>query len=249
MKPLYLATPVRERLGACLRPGGKALTERILYLTAPQPESVILDAGCGPGASMVLLRESGIRAVIGLDLEPELLREARQEDLPVARADLTSLPLADACLDLVLCECVWNLTERSHVLHEFCRALRPGGYLALTDIYARSDKADKSKNQPELWPVRCCFSQATDLDSVEKLVAAAGFEILILEVHTRLLNQTAAEFVFAHGSLHSFWQAVTGDAALAAAACTASAASRPGLFLLIARKITDGPERIPAGHR
>jgi SAM-dependent methyltransferase len=236
MKPLYLATPVRERLGACLRPGGQALTERILFLAAPKPESVILDAGCGPGASMAILREYGIRTVFGLDLEPELLREARQEDLPVARADLACLPLPDACLDLVVCECVWNLTERSHVLHEFSRALRPGGYLALTDIYARPDKADKSKNQTESWPVRCCFSQATDLDTVKKLVAATGLEILILEDHTRLLNRTAAEFVFTHGSLQEFWRAVTGNADQAAAACGATAALRPGLFLLIARK-------------
>jgi SAM-dependent methyltransferase len=233
MKPLYLATPVRERLGTCLRPGGRALTERILYLTAPKPESVIVDAGCGPGASMALLRQHGIRTVIGLDLEPELLRQARQEDLPVARADLTCLPLPDACLDLVLCECVWNLTERSQVLHEFARTLRLGGYLAITDIYARPDK---SNNQTGTWPVRCCFSQATDLNAVEKLVAAAGFEILILEDHTRLLNQTAAEFVFAHGSLQEFWLAVTGNADQAAAACAATAAIRPGLFLLIARK-------------
>ena len=245
MKPLYLTTPVRDSLGACLRPGGRALTERILSLTTPGPTSVILDAGCGPGASMALLQEYGIRTLIGLDLEPELLREARQEDLPVARADLASLPLPEACLDLVLCECVWNLTERSQVLHEFARALRPGGYLALTDIYARSDK---STNQTGIWPVRCCFSTATNLNTVEKQVAAAGFEILIIEDHTRLLTRTAAEFVFAHGSLHGFWQAVTGDAALAAAACTAGAASRPGLFLLIARKITDGPKRLPDGH-
>ncbi len=245
MKPLYLATPVRESLGACLRPGGRVLTERILSLTTPGSKSVILDAGCGPGASMALLRKYGIGTVIGLDLESELLREARQEDLPVARADLASLPLPDACLDLVLCECVWNLTERSQVLHEFARALRPGGYLALIDIYTRSDK---STNQTGTWPVRCCFSTATDLDTVEKLVAASSFEILIMEDHSRLLTRTAAEFVFAHGSLQGFWQAVTGDAALAAAACTAGAASRPGLFLLIARKITDEPERIPVGH-
>jgi len=82
----------------------------------------------------------------------------------------------------------------------------------------------------------CCFSQATDLQSIEGMISAAGFTVCTVEDHTRHLNQTAAEFVFAYGSLHGFWQAVTGDSVLAAAACAAAQYTRPGLFLLIARK-------------
>jgi arsenite methyltransferase len=180
---------------------------------------------------MTLLHEYGVCNVLGLDLEPRFLLESRQKGLQVAQADLTHLPLAEACLDLVLCECVWNLTDRARVLAEFARVLRPGARIALTDIYARS-----TMDRPGEWPVPCCFSRATDLDTVQRLFIEAGFSITLLEDHTRLLNQTAAEFVFAHGSLHAFWQAVTGDLNLATAACEAAAASRPGLFLLIARR-------------
>ncbi len=232
MKPLYLAPPVRAGLGACLRPGGTALTRRIVDLTAPDPAGIVLDAGCGSGASMTFLRQYGVGTVIGLDLETELLLEARQEHQWLARADLAHLPLPDSCLAMILCECVWNLTERRQVLREFARSLRPGGILALTDIYARRGG---NTTPPGTWPIRCCFSQATDLATVAELVAAAGFEILILEDHSRLLTRTAAEFVFAHGSLREFWQAVTGDLRQANAACAATAAIRPGLFLLIAR--------------
>ena len=146
---------------------------------------------------------------------------------------------------MVLAECVWNLTDRLTVLAEWGRALKPGGYLAVTDIYARRTGTDE---EAVGWPVTCCFSRATSLATVTEMVAAAGLAIVVVEDHSRLLTRTAADFVFAHGSLHGFWQAVTGDAALADAACTAGAASRPGLFLLIARKITDGYERIPPGH-
>jgi arsenite methyltransferase len=233
MKPLYLASPVRDRLGPCLRPGGRTLTERIVRLTDIGKKSIVLDAGCGQGASMGYLRQSGIDTVIGFDLEPELLGLARQEDQPVARADLTFLPLPDSCLDLVLCECVWNLTDRQKVLAEFTRVLRTGGRLALTDIYARQTGVPE---QGADWPVACCFSQASSLAVVEGLVAAAGLAVLVFEDHSQLLTRTAAEFVFAHGSLHGFWLAVTGNSDLATAACKAAAATRPGLFLLIGQK-------------
>ncbi len=229
MNPLYLSEPVRAGLGPCLRPGGLALTKRVLGLVTPSPGTVVLDAGCGKGASMALLHEYGLRSVFGCDIDPELARAARHRDLHVALADLGHLPLADRYLDLVLCECVWNLTDKKRVADEFFRVLKPGGRLAVSDMYSRTGTMSE-------WPVSCCFAGATDLARVADIFSEAGFAIEVLEDHTPLLNQTAAEFVFAHGSLHGFWQAVVGDAAMATAACTAAAASRPGLFLLLARR-------------
>lgn len=223
---LYASAPVRATLGRALRPGGEKLTRRMLELAEPMRGGLALDAGCGCGASLALLEEHGARAV-GLDLNAAFLRESRARKLRVARADLAHLPLPDGCLDLILCECVWNLTDKERVLAEFYRVLRPGGMLALADIYARGYRAGK-------WPVRCCFAQATDLQTVMEQVAGAGFEIDVVEDHTELLKKTAADFVFRHGSLYGFWQAVTGDPDLATAACEASRATRPGLFLMMA---------------
>lgn len=223
---LYASAPVREFLGPALRPGGGKLTLRMLELAGPSRGGLALDAGCGCGASLALLREHGAWAV-GLDLNADFLQEARHVQARVARADLAALPLPAGCADLILCECVWNLTEKERVLEEFLRVLRPGGTLALADIYARGRRAGE-------WPVRCCFAQATDLPMVLEQVAGAGFEIDVVEDHTELLKKTAADFVFRHGSLYGFWQAVTGDPDLALAACEASRAARPGLFLLTA---------------
>ncbi len=147
MKPLYLSPPVRRGLGPCLRPGGLALTGRILDLLAPPAASLVLDAGCGTGASMALLREYGMCRIMGFDIETELACEARRQDLSVALADLARLPLADRCLDLILSECVWNLTDRRGTAGEFARVLRPGGHIALTDIYNRSGK--KGDGRPD----------------------------------------------------------------------------------------------------
>ncbi len=223
---LYASAPVRTSLGRAMRPGGEALTVRMLGMAAPAPGSRVLDAGCGCGVTLGLLRERGVRA-FGLDLNAGFLREAGEDGQAVAQADLNFLPFMDEGLDLVLCECAWNLTDKERVLAEFFRVLRPGGTLALADIYARGHRAGE-------WPVRCCFAQATDLPTVLEQVAGAGFEVDVVEDHTELLKKTAADFVFRHGSLHGFWQAVTGSAELAEMACDASRAARPGLFLMMA---------------
>jgi len=224
---LYASAAVREALGPTLRPGGETLTRRMLDLVQPRPGAMVLDAGCGCGATLGLLDARGAQAV-GLDLNRGFLREARQGGTGVAQADLAVLPLASDSLDFVLCECAWNLTDKEAALAEFFRVLRPGGTLALADIFARGEREGE-------WPVRCCFAQATDLQTVVDQVAGAGFEIDLVEDHSSLLARTAAEFVFHHGSLHGFWQAVTGDDGLATMACQASRESKPGLFLLLAR--------------
>lgn len=234
---LYASAPVRAALGSALRPGGEALTGRMLELAAPGAGSRVLDAGCGCGATLRLLAQRGARA-LGLDLNRGFLHEAGKARAAVAQADLACLPLGDAGLDMILCECAWNLTDKDRVLAEFFRVLRPGGILALADIYARGARVGD-------WPVRCCFAQATDLETVAGQVRGAGFEVELVEDHTALLKRTAAEFVFRHGSLHGFWQAVTGDPGLADMACAASRESKPGLFLLMARagKKSDRPSR------
>ncbi len=233
MKPLYLSDAVRRGLGPSLRPGGVILTRRLLDLLDLDATSVVLDAGCGTGVTLAMVRERGAGRLFGLDIDSGLLTEAHAGAHKVAAADIARLPLPDSCVDVVLCECVWNLTDKERVLAEFARVLRPGGLLALSDIYSR---AVSGTPRSSAFPVRCCFSRATDLDTVEKQVTNAGFIVDRIEDHTNLLKKTAAEFVFAHGSLHGFWQAVTGDADLAAAACEASAEAKPGLFLLIAKQ-------------
>ncbi len=232
MKPLYLSSPVREGLGSCLRPGGAVFTEYILDVLEPDPAWMVLDAGCGTGASMTMLEKRGLTKVFGIDLERDLLQQPYHEEQSVVCANLAHLPMADEVFDIILCECVWNLTDKEKVLGEFARTLKPGGILAVTDIYTRSGNTAYAGS----WPIHCCFSAATDLDTVARQVTSAGFVIAILEDHTGLLKKTAAEFIFVHGSLKGFWQAVTGNAELAEAACEVSMAVRPGLFLLVAKR-------------
>ena len=56
MTTLHLSDPVRRTLGATLRPGGEILTRRMLELAAPKPGGMVLDAGCGAGATLEIGR-------------------------------------------------------------------------------------------------------------------------------------------------------------------------------------------------
>ncbi|MEE4137526.1 MAG: class I SAM-dependent methyltransferase, partial [Desulforhopalus sp.] len=141
MRPLYLSSAVREGLGPCLRPGGTVLTRRIIDLLQPDDACTILDAGCGSGASMALIKQHGFATVFGIDLDCGLLSEARKTCPTVARGDLARLPLAGRKWDIILCECTWNLTEKEQTIKEFARVLKPGGMLAMTDIYTRGGPA------------------------------------------------------------------------------------------------------------
>ncbi|PIE68431.1 MAG: hypothetical protein CSA21_07495 [Deltaproteobacteria bacterium] len=230
MKPLYLTAPVQTIPGNSLRPGGDILTEHMLDITGITRDALILDAGCGKGGSLEYLFTQGFTRAFGIDCNKDLLPE-KNTACSVVHGDVSRLPIIDNCLDLILCQCVWNLTEREKALKEFYRTLRPGGQLALCDIYLRHHKPEELQ-----WPVASCFSNAVMIDTVLKLVAESGFIVAYQKDVSSHLQQTAAEFVFRYGSLYGFWFAVTGDQHHAKQACCLSAASRPGLFFLIATK-------------
>ncbi|MEU7169250.1 class I SAM-dependent methyltransferase [Streptomyces morookaense] len=119
-------------------------------------DETVLDLGCGSGAVMMLLgrRLPGGRAV-GIDLwrqrdqwrsGPRVLRENAAVEGVRARtmlctADMTALPFADCCFDLVVTSMavhnVRPVARRRTVLAEAVRVLRPGGRLVMVDIWAR----------------------------------------------------------------------------------------------------------------
>lgn len=232
MKPLYMDQNVRCELGACLRPGGEGLTRKMLELLCPLSDHVLVDAGCGTGETINYLKRHGINKVFGVDVSSELASEAVKKGVNIAQARLEELPIADGTVDMVLCECVWNLTDKQKVISEFVRILRPGGRLAISDIYLRGNKQEGQNP----WPEKSCFFKAGGLQEVRDMISESGFRINTLEDYSLFLRQTTAEFVFKHGSLYGFWNAVLGDPQQAKALCSASAATRPGLFLLTAQK-------------
>jgi ubiquinone/menaquinone biosynthesis C-methylase UbiE len=109
-------------------------------LLKPQPESNLLDVACGPGA-MVLAMAPRIRYAYGIDLTPEMLRQARgfQAEKQIANAAFAcgegeKIPYADGTFDLVSCQYAFHHIPRPElVLQEMLRVTKPDGRIFVDD--------------------------------------------------------------------------------------------------------------------
>jgi SAM-dependent methyltransferase len=113
----------------------------------------ILDAGCGTGNNVRHLAPAGF--ALGIDISPEALRFCRSRGVPVARAEVLSLPFPDGTFDCVTSFDVlyhrWVTDDRAAV-SELARVLRPGGLLlarvpALKMLWGAHDEAVHSRHR------------------------------------------------------------------------------------------------------
>lgn len=238
---LYESQALREFTVPVIRPGGFELTARGLAHCRLAPDARVLDVGCGTGAAVDYLRQRHGLAAMGLDFSAVLLEEGARthNGSPLVRARAEQLPMADGCFGAVLCECVLSLCpDPQHVLGEMRRVLQPGGHLVLTDVYARENHAAKWTGRPT---VHCCLQGAVDRSTTEDRITEADFELLLWEDHSARLKQLAAQLIWSYGSLDAFWLAVGGpDAAATMHGSGAEGCSRPGYYLLVAKK-NNGP--------
>jgi SAM-dependent methyltransferase len=197
--------------GASLRPGGLALTEDLIDIAGFQLGERVLDVGCGLGASTRLLLSRGV-AAIGVDIDVE----AGPRAAPFVVADAARLPFGDESLDGVLAECVLStLADRARALAEWSRVMKPGGRLALSDVYSRMDRG---------------AGRIATRDEATESVSAAGFRLERFADRSEALKRWVAEFIFAYGSLEALCGAEGG------AAGGALNRARPGYCLIVARK-------------
>ena len=90
-----------------------------------EPETLVLDVGCGHGSQMKELIQQGSMA-IGVDLDFAALEYCRSQELSVLRAYAELVPLKDSSLDGILCKVVLPYTREEQVIREFGRLLKPG---------------------------------------------------------------------------------------------------------------------------
>jgi len=97
--------------------------------------------------------------VIGVDMTPEMIDRARSNQEKVGSAnvefrlgEIEHLPVADQTVDVVISNCVINLsTDKPQVFREIYRVLKPGGRMAVSDIVTRGDLSDKLRQNLTGW--------------------------------------------------------------------------------------------------
>ena len=150
----------------------------------------VLDLGSGGGIDVLLsARRVGPRSkAYGLDMTDEMLALARENqrksgvtNVEFLRGEIEHIPLPDDSVDVVISNCVINLSaDKDAVLREAFRVLKPGGRFAVSDIVVRGhDVPADVRRSMELW-IGCIAGALEESDYRSKL-AAAGFEQVDVE--------------------------------------------------------------------
>ena len=121
----------------------------------------VLDLGSGAGADVLISarRVGPTGKAIGLDMTDEMLdlargnaAEAGIENVEFVKGYLEELPLGDESVDVVISNCVINLSaDKPKVLAEAARVLRPGGRFAVSDVIADPDMDEVTKANMAAW--------------------------------------------------------------------------------------------------
>ena len=163
----------------------------------------VLDLGSGAGADVLISarRVGSTGRAIGLDMTDEMLdlaranaAEAGVENVEFLKGYLEEMPLAEASVDIIISNCVINLSgDKPRVLREAGRVLRPGGRFAVSDVIADPEMDDATRANMAAWTgcIAGALTEAEFRDALEK----AGFEqIEIRETH-RVHEHAAAAII------------------------------------------------------
>jgi SAM-dependent methyltransferase len=144
----------------------------------------VLDLGSGGGFDCFLaansVGESG--RIIGVDMTADMVSKARRnaekmdaKNVEFRLGEIEHLPVADASVDVIISNCVINLSpEKMNVFREAWRVLKPGGRLAILDVVALQTLPDEIKNDISL--ISGCVGGTEEIEVIESLLAEAGFE-------------------------------------------------------------------------
>ena len=154
-----------------------------------KPGETVLDLGSGGGIDVLLSarRVGAAGKAYGLDMTDEMLALAREnqrqtgvENVEFLKGEMENIPLPDNSVDVVISNCVINLSaDKSRVLREAFRVLKPGGRFAVSDVVARGEVPEAVRKSMMLW-VGSIAGALEEQEYIAKL-AAAGFERISVE--------------------------------------------------------------------
>jgi SAM-dependent methyltransferase len=147
-----------------------------------QPGETVLDLGSGGGFDCFLAADAtgNDGQVIGVDMTPEMISKAREnaqksgrDNVEFRLGEIENLPVADASVDVIISNCVINLSpDKPRVFREAMRVLKPGGRLTISDIVATTDIPEEWQQDMDL--LTGCMSGASLIGDLEDMLTQVG---------------------------------------------------------------------------
>lgn len=154
-----------------------------LAIASIKPGETVLDLGSGAGFDALLAARqlAGTGRVVGVDMTPAMITKARRNaaksgftNVEFRLGEIEALPVADASVDLIISNCVVNLSpEKPRVFAEAFRVLKSGGRLAISDVVATQPLPDDIRAQLPL--IGACIGGASLVDELRAMLIAVGF--------------------------------------------------------------------------
>jgi SAM-dependent methyltransferase len=165
-------------------------------LASLKPGETVVDLGSGGGFDCFLaakqVGETG--QVIGVDMTPEMITKARinaekmgTKNVEFRLGEIEHLPVADNSADLIMSNCVINLSpDKLSVYRDAYRILKPGGRLSISDVLATAKLPDDV--QKNLALVAACVGGAATFEDTEKILKEAGFQNIKIKANDNSRN-------------------------------------------------------------
>jgi arsenite methyltransferase len=163
----------------------------------------VLDLGSGAGADVLISarRVAPTGKAIGLDMTDEMLELARanaQEagvtNVEFVKGYLEDMPLPDVSVDVVISNCVINLSgDKPKTIAEAARVLRPGGRFAISDVIADPEMDEQTKADMAAWTG--CIAGALTETEFRSILTAAGFDEIEIRPTYRVHQYAASAII------------------------------------------------------
>jgi arsenite methyltransferase len=167
-------------------------------IAALRPGETVVDLGCGGGFDCFLaaLRVGKKGRAIGVDMTPEMIHKARENaakgnirNVNFRLGEIEHLPVADGIADVILSNCVINLSpDKPQVYAEAARVLKPGGRLAISDVVAIAPIPARVKKKLEAHSA--CIAGSATVPELKRMLKQAGFSKIRIDV-----NEQSKEFI------------------------------------------------------
>jgi AhpD family alkylhydroperoxidase len=173
-------------------------------LASLKPGEVVLDLGSGGGFDVFIAgpKIGPTGRVIGVDMTPDMVSKARQgiaayhkhtglDNVEFRLGEIEYLPVADASVDVVISNCVINLSpDKAQVWREIARVLKPGGRVAVSDLALL--RALPEALRDSVTALIGCVAGAVLVDETKAMVQAAGLTDAVFETKSQYVDSMAS---------------------------------------------------------